>query len=132
MSAINTGTPLTNEEMEARIYHVCRREEWQAALARGAYAGSSQDLADGFIHFSSHAQVRASTAKHRAGQDDLTLLVVDSARLGDALRWEPSRGGMLFPHLYSELPVAAVIETIDISLGEDGRHVFPEGYPLGD
>jgi len=113
---------------EARIYHVCKRAEWQAAKARGAYAGSSQDQADGFIHFSARAQVRASTAKHRAGQDDLTLLVVDATQLGDVLKWEPSRDDLLFPHLYAELPVTAVIEAVDISLGADGVHVFPDGF----
>ncbi len=123
---------MTDPDASAKIYHVCRRDEWLAAVARGAYAGSSQDQADGFIHFSNHAQVRASTAKHRAGQDDLTLLVVDVSRLGDALKWEPSRGEMLFPHLYAELPVDAVVESVDILLGADGRHIFPEGYPAGD
>jgi uncharacterized protein (DUF952 family) len=115
---------------ETKIYHVCKREEWQVAEARGAYAGSSQDAIDGFIHFSDLSQVRASTAKHRAGQDNLTLLVVEASQLGDALKWEPSRNDMLFPHLYSELPVKAVIETIDINLDEDGSHIFPDGYPI--
>ena len=123
---------MTDPDTTSIIYHVCRRDEWLAAVARGAYAGSSQDQADGFIHFSDLAQVRASTAKHRAGQDDLTLLVVDASRLGDALKWETSRGGMLFPHLYAELPVDAVVETVDITLGADGVHVFPDGYPTGD
>ena len=113
---------------ESKIYHVCKGEEWQAARARGAYAGSSQDIADGFIHFSELSQVRASTAKHRAGQDGLTLLVVDATRLGDALKWETSRYNLLFPHLYAELPLEAVIETVDIALGDDGVHVFPEGF----
>jgi len=114
---------------DATIYHVCKRGEWHAAQARGAYAGSTQDAKDGFIHFSALAQVRASTAKHRAGQDDLTLLVVDAEQLGDALKWEPSRDDLLFPHLYAELPVTAVIETLEIDLGSDGVHVFPHGYP---
>jgi len=115
---------------DSKIYHVCKTQEWQAAQARGAYAGSSQDAIDGFIHFSDLSQVRTSTAKHRAGQDNLTLLVVDTSQLGDALKWEPSRDDMLFPHLYSELPVDAVIEAVDIKLGDDGVHIFPDGYPI--
>jgi uncharacterized protein (DUF952 family) len=96
------------------IYHMCRAEEWLAAQAAGAYAGSSQDRADGFIHFSTAAQLRASAAKHRAGQRGLVLLEVAADSLGAALRWEKSRGGDLFPHLYGALP-----------LGADGAHVFP-------
>jgi uncharacterized protein (DUF952 family) len=110
------------------IYHMCKRAEWDAALARGRYEGSSQDRADGFIHFSAAAQVAASAAKHRAGQEDLVLLTVEAAALGDALRWEASRGGALFPHLYGALPVAAVRRAEDLPLGPDGAHIFP---PLG-
>ncbi|MBI3452862.1 MAG: DUF952 domain-containing protein [Rhodospirillales bacterium] len=109
------------------IYHMCKRAEWQAAQATGGYAGSSQDVADGFIHFSTAAQLAASAAKHRAGQTDLVLIEVAAARLGPALRWEPSRGGALFPHLYGVLPVAAVRRVADLPLGPDGRHVFPWG-----
>jgi len=112
-----------------RIYHVCKHEEWQTALAAGAYEGSSQDKADGFIHFSGLETVRASTAKHRAGQDNLTLLVVDTSKLGDALKWEASRGGMLFPHLYSSLSVDAVVEAVDVRLDADGNHVFSDDIP---
>ena len=109
------------------IYHVCRRDEWQAAQAAGRYGGSSQDKADGFIHFSGPDQVVASVAKHRATQAGLVILEADADRLGPALRWEPSRGGALFPHLYGELPAAAVVRTADLPLGPDGRHVFPWG-----
>ena len=107
------------------IYHICRRDEWQAALARGRYDGSSQDEADGFIHFSTAGQVAESAAKHRAGQPGLILLTVDSALLGSTLRWEPARGGALFPHLYGALPLEAVVSVDDLPLGADGRHVFP-------
>jgi uncharacterized protein (DUF952 family) len=107
------------------IYHICRREEWEAARAAGRYLGSSQDKADGFIHFSSAAQVKASAAKHRAGQTGLVLLAVDEARLGRALKWEPSRGGAPFPHLYGPLPAEAVVGVHDLPLGADGAHVFP-------
>ncbi|MBV9522156.1 MAG: DUF952 domain-containing protein [Alphaproteobacteria bacterium] len=107
------------------IYHMCRIEEWQAAAAVGEYRGSSQDAADGFIHFSTAAQLAESAAKHRAGQEGLVLLSVDPARLGPALRWEPSRGGALFPHLHGTLPCAAVIRVDALPLGGDGRHIIP-------
>jgi uncharacterized protein (DUF952 family) len=110
------------------IYHICRAEEWRKAQATGSYGGSSQDAADGFIHFSTAGQVAASAAKHRAGQDGLVLLEVDAGRLGAVLKWEPARGGQLFPHLYASLPVAAVIAFHDLPLVA-GRHHFP---PLKD
>lgn len=109
------------------IYHVCRQDEWRAAQSAGRYAGSSQDVADGFIHFSSAAQVVASAAKHRAGQHGLILLEVAVAPLGPALRWETSRGGQLFPHLYGPLPLTAVTRSAELPLGADGQHVFPWG-----
>jgi uncharacterized protein (DUF952 family) len=108
------------------IYHICRREEWEAATRAGHYLGSSQDKADGFIHFSDASQVKASAAKHRAGQTGLVLLAVAAKKLGPAVKWEPSRGGALFPHLYGPLPVAAVVAVHDLPLGPDGAHVFPE------
>jgi uncharacterized protein (DUF952 family) len=111
--------------VESLIYHMCRRAEWQAAQAAGVYAGSSQDAADGFIHFSTVGQLAASAAKHRAGQADLVVLAVDPARLGSALRWEPARDGALFPHLYGVLPLAALAWVAELPLGPDGRHVFP-------
>ncbi|MEQ8193132.1 MAG: DUF952 domain-containing protein [Rhodospirillales bacterium] len=111
------------------IYHICKRAEWQAATDEGVYRGSSQDAADGFIHFSSREQVRASAAKHRAGQDGLVLLSVDPDLLGEELKWEASRGGMLFPHLYGPLPCEAVVRVDGLPLGDDGLHVFPGGFP---
>ena len=110
------------------IYHICRADEWARAEQAGRYGGSSQDRADGFIHFSGPDQVKASAAKHRAGQDGLVLLTVDPRALGDALKWEPSRGGALLPHLYGDLPLSAVRRVDPLPLGPDGRHVFP---PLG-
>jgi uncharacterized protein (DUF952 family) len=112
------------------IYHICRRDEWEAALAAGRYDGSSQDRADGFIHFSTAAQVAASAAKHRAGQAGLVLLTVEAEALGAAIRWEPARGGALFPHLYGPLPPAAVRRLEELPLGPDGRHIFPPLEPL--
>ncbi|HYG89546.1 MAG TPA: DUF952 domain-containing protein [Azospirillum sp.] len=113
---------------ERIIYHMCRAEEWEQASSTGSYPGSSQDAEDGFIHFSTSAQVVESAAKHRAGQTGLVLLTVDADRLGEDLWWEPSRGGQLFPHLYGALPVDAVLRVDPLPLGPDGRHVFP---PLG-
>ena len=109
------------------IYHICRREEWEAAQRAGRYLGSSQDKADGFIHFSDAAQVKASAAKHRAGQSGLVLLAVDAARLGPALKWEASRGGALFPHLYAPLDLSALLWVEPLELGADGVHRLPEG-----
>ena len=111
--------------MAEPIYHICRVAEWRAAQASGSYPGSSQDAADGFIHFSTWAQLAESAAKHRAGQSGLVLVAADPALLGAALRWEPSRGGALFPHLYGALPIEAVVRVDDLPLGADGRHVFP-------
>ena len=108
------------------IYHMCKREEWQAAEASGAYGGSSQDRADGFLHFSTAEQIVESAARHRAGQDGLLLLCVDADALGAALKWEESRGGALFPHLYGDLPVTAAIRVDELPLGPDGKHIFPD------
>lgn len=109
------------------IYHMCKREEWEAARAAGRYGGSSQDAADGFIHFSTSAQIIESAARHRTGQGGLVLIEVDSAALGDMLRWERSRSGQLFPHVYGALPLSAVRRVAALPLGAHGRHVFPWG-----
>jgi len=114
------------------IYHMCALNEWVAAETEGAYLGSSQDVADGFIHFSTLEQIVTSAAKHRAGQTGLVLLSVDPGLLGEALKWESSRGGALFPHLYGPLPIEAVADVRDLNLGPDGRHQFPDGFPKGD
>jgi uncharacterized protein (DUF952 family) len=111
--------------MSQPIFHMCRREEWDAALPRGTYAGSSQDVQDGFIHFSTAEQLPESARRHRAGQPGLALLAVDPTLLGDALRWEASRSGKLFPHLYGSLPVTAVRWVRDLPLGADGVPVLP-------
>jgi uncharacterized protein (DUF952 family) len=107
------------------IYHMCRRAEWQTAEAAGVYRGSSQDVADGFIHFSTAAQIATSAAKHRTGQRDLVLLAVEPAPLGAQLKWEAARDGALFPHLYGALATDRVRWTKELPLGEDGRHMFP-------
>jgi len=110
---------------EGLIYHMCRRAEWQAAERAGVYRGSSQDAADGFIHFSTATQVEASAAKHRAGQDDLVLVAIEPSALGAALKWEPARDGALFPHLYGALALERVRWARPLPLGPAGRHVFP-------
>jgi uncharacterized protein (DUF952 family) len=107
------------------IYHMCRRDEWESARATGQYAGSSQDIADGFIHFSTAAQLPESARRHRAGQSGLVLIAAHPAVLGAALRWEPSRSGALFPHLYGKLPVCAVAWARDLPLAADGLHILP-------
>lgn len=107
------------------IYHVCLRAEWESALRSGTYEGSSQDRADGFIHFSTAGQLLQSARKHRMGQPGLVLLAVDPRVLGEALRWEPSRGGALFPHLHGALPVSAVRSVRDTPLDSEGTPVLP-------
>jgi len=107
------------------IYHLCRRVEWETAVRAGTYAGSSQDRKDGFIHFSTAEQLPESARKHRKGQPGLVLVAVDSQVLGAALRWEPARGGALFPHLYGTLSMAAVRRVLDPPLESEGVPVLP-------
>ncbi len=118
---------------ETLIYTLVREADWRAAEAEGEYRGSADDRRDGFLHFSTAAQLRASAAKHRAGEADLRLVAVEAAALGPALRWEPAAGGKrpgLFPHLHGPLPLAAVRSAVRLPLGADGRrHVFPPGIP---
>lgn len=92
--------------MTAPIYKVCPAAEWREAAALGTYRGSAVDLRDGFIHFSTGEQLAETLRRHFAGQRDLVLVEVAPDDLGPTLRWEPSRGGALFPHLYGELPVS--------------------------
>jgi uncharacterized protein (DUF952 family) len=108
------------------VYKICDRPLWAAAERTGNLRGAAVDEHDGFIHFSTAAQVAETAARHFAGVDDLVLVAVDATALGEALRWEPSRGGALFPHLYGILPLAAVRWVKPLLLGADGRHVFPE------
>jgi uncharacterized protein (DUF952 family) len=90
------------------IYKICERAAWLAAESAGLYRGSALDMSDGFLHFSAAAQVSETAAKHFAGQIDLMLIAVNGDTLGAALKWETSRGGALFPHLYTTLPLTAV------------------------
>jgi uncharacterized protein (DUF952 family) len=118
--------------MEPLIHTMMRGADWRAAQAAGAYHGSADDRRDGFLHFSTAAQLRASAAKHRAGETDLWLISAESVALGQALRWEPAAGGSrpgLFPHLYAPLPLAAVRGAVYLPLGADGLHRFPTWVP---
>lgn len=107
------------------IYKISPREAWQQAEAAGRFTGAPVDHRDGYIHFSTATQARETAAKHFAGMADLVLVAVDGDSLGSALKWEPSRGGALFPHLYAELPMSAVRWVKPLPLGADGLHVFP-------
>ncbi|MCR9087219.1 MAG: DUF952 domain-containing protein [Rhodobacteraceae bacterium] len=111
------------------IYKIFRAVEWDALCAAGQTAGAPVDLADGYIHFSTAEQVRETAAKHFAGAEGLVLVQLDSDRLGDALKWEPSRGGALFPHLYRVLRRDEVLCHDPLPIGPDGAHVFPDALP---
>jgi uncharacterized protein (DUF952 family) len=106
------------------IFKIAGAAEWRAAEAAGVFAGAAVDRADGYIHFSTAAQAAETAAKWFAGRDDLVLAAIDADALGADLRWEPSRGGALFPHLYAALPFSAVRWTRALPLDADGRHVF--------
>jgi uncharacterized protein (DUF952 family) len=107
------------------LYKIVPAALWRAAEHDGVFRGSEVDLRDGFIHFSTASQVTETAAKHFAGGRDLLLVSVDSAELGGALKWEPSRGGAPFPHLYAPLALAAVRKVEPLPLGADGHHRFP-------
>lgn len=100
---------------------------WADALETGIFHGSALDLADGFIHFSTEAQVRETAARHFGGQTDLVLVAVSTDSFGEALKWEPSRGGDQFPHLYAPLPVERAVWVKPLPLDSNGQHAFPDG-----
>lgn len=107
------------------IYKIFRRPEWDAFETAGETAGAPIDVTDGFIHFSTAEQAAETAAKHFAGAADLILAAVEADTLGDTLKWEVSRGGALFPHLYRTLVMADVAWSAPLPLGPDG-HVFPD------
>lgn len=111
--------------MHKLIYKICPEQLWRQAESAGQFLGAPVDLADGFMHFSTAAQVEETAARHFAGQGDLLLAAIDAEKLGAALRYEPSRGGALFPHLYAPLDMRAVAWVEPLPLGDDGRHRFP-------
>jgi uncharacterized protein (DUF952 family) len=120
--------------MSELVYKIVRRPEWEAAEKSGSFRGSADDIRDGFIHLSSAAQLRATFTKHFAKrwesrEDDLLLIAIDSGRLGGALKWEVSRGGEKFPHLYGALDVRLAKSVTPIIGGPDGQPGFPRGIP---
>ena len=113
--------------MPAPVYKVLAEAALEAAKSEGQFLGTGDDLRDGFIHLSAGHQVEGTLAKHFAGQEDLLLLALDPKRLGQSLKWEPSRGGDLFPHLYGALPLEAILAAVPLELDDDERHILPEG-----
>jgi uncharacterized protein (DUF952 family) len=107
------------------IYKICPQEVWREAERAGSFAGAGIDVQDGFIHFSTQAQLRETADRHFAGVADLVLVAVDEQALGPNLKREPARGGDLFPHLYGTLDPAAARWAKPLPLGPDGRHIFP-------
>lgn len=112
--------------MQRLIFKIADRDEFERAMADGRYDGAAIDLVDGFIHFSTAAQVRETAIRHFAGRHGLLLVAVDEAALGTALKYEPSRGGDQFPHLHGTLDKSAVVWAAPLPIGPDGRHVFPD------
>jgi uncharacterized protein (DUF952 family) len=121
-----TDSPTSAATHPALVFKIHPADDWARAEQAGRFDGAPVDHKDGFIHFSTGAQARETAAKHFAGQDGLLLIAVRATDLGDALRWEPSRGGQLFPHLYAALPMAAVRWVQPLPRGADGGHRFPE------
>ena len=109
--------------MHRYIYKIAARTLWNEAEQRGVFSGAEIDIRDGYIHFSSQDQVAETLALHFAGQSDLVLVEVDTARLD--IKWEPSRGGQLFPHLYGRLPLELVRTVRPLALDTNGEHILP-------
>jgi uncharacterized protein (DUF952 family) len=122
-----------NDKQDARrvrrIYKICPASAWREAERQGVYRGSADDARDGFIHFSLASQVAETARKHFFGQTALFLVEVDADALDGALRWERSRNEELFPHLYGELDLGAVIAVLDLPARSDGYHDIPELKP---
>ena len=119
----------TSPRAVSTIYKITPASAWREAERQGVYRGSSDDLRDGFIHFSTASQVAETARKHFAGQTGLFLVAVDADALGDALRWQPSRNDELFPHLYGELDLGAVTDVLEMRTRSDGTHDIPELAP---
>lgn len=109
-------------------YKILTADQYAQLKADGVFAGAPVDLADGYIHMSTRDQAAETAAKHFAGQDRLVMVMVDLAPFGEAIKWEESRGGALFPHLYGHLPLIAVAGKVVLRIGEDGLHQFPAGF----
>jgi len=111
--------------MSKLIYKVCPQSEWSAAQQSGTYEGSADDRRDGYLHFSTAGQLATTLARHFAGQQELILVSVRADAMGNRLKWEKSRGGDLFPHLYGALAVSDAADVHDLLLVGD-KHVLPE------
>ena len=112
--------------MHRIVYKVCTTAEWRAACARGVYAGSADDHRDGFLHLSTAEQLAGTLSRHFAGRSDLVLVAFDAESLGEPLKWEPSRGGQLFPHLYASLAPALALSVETLPVAADGQHTLPD------
>jgi uncharacterized protein (DUF952 family) len=115
--------------MARTIYKICTETAWREVEKAGRFDGAPIDLADGYIHFSCGEQVRETAARHFAGQSNLLLVAFDADAFGDALKWEVSRGGALFPHLYAAIDPATALWVKPLPIGADGSHVFPADLP---
>jgi uncharacterized protein (DUF952 family) len=115
-----------NSASAQRVFKVAARAAWEDACRRGAFAGSADDRRDGFIHLSVEHQLAGTLARHFRGAHDLVLIELDAAALGSALRWEPSRGGDLFPHLYAELPTVLAVSVRSLVPDAEGVPILPE------
>jgi uncharacterized protein (DUF952 family) len=115
--------------MHRTIYKIATETAWREAEKAGVFKGAAIDLSDGYIHLSTADQVSETAARHFAGQADLLLVAIDADKLGDALKYEPSRGGALFPHLYAPLDLHAVRWVKPLPLDSNGNHQFPALEP---
>jgi len=106
------------------IYKICPADIWAIAEKKGVFSGAGIDIADGFIHFSTHAQTAETLRLHFAGIANLRLVQIDADTLD--ITWEESRGGQLFPHLYGKLSMAKVNAVFDLPLNNDGVHILPD------
>ena len=116
----------SNSDNNPTVYKICHKRMWEDAENEGVFTGAPVDLTDGFIHLSTEDQMGETAARHFAGKDDLVLIAIDVQNISNDLRWETSRGGDLFPHLYGDLPVKIILWKKPLPLGPDGAHLFPE------
>jgi uncharacterized protein (DUF952 family) len=113
---------------ELFVYKILTKDQFARMKADGIFHGAPVDLKDGYIHLSGRDQAAETAAKHFAGLDELVMLMIDLAPFGDAIKWEESRGGALFPHLYGDLPMSAVAGKVVLRLDDRGQHLFPAGF----
>lgn len=109
-------------------YKILTRDQYDQLKTDGVFKGAPVDLADGYIHMSTREQAAETAARHFADQDNLVMVMIDLAPFGETLKWEESRGGALFPHLYDDLPLSAVAGKVVLRLNEQGKHLFPAGF----